>query len=111
MRSQDSNEYSFIIANKPDHFSHAKVMHNELNNVLVTSISTPGFELAVKVENLFWEGLEAAIKGYHDAAIVKACDIKITLLESTDQDLMNKYYFRDLGRGPAFGSSGYGQIR
>jgi tetratricopeptide (TPR) repeat protein len=78
---------------KPDHFSQAKIVRNQINNVLVNTINDPDFTMEVKVDNLFWEGLEAAIKGYYDAAIVKACDIKIMLRESNTLDNLSKYHF------------------
>lgn len=79
--------------NKPNHFSNAMTIRNELNNILASSIDNKSFKEQVKIENLFWEGLEAAIKGYHDVAIVKACDMKILHTESNDEDLLYKYHF------------------
>jgi tetratricopeptide (TPR) repeat protein len=79
--------------NKPDHFSQAKMLHNELNDILATNIDNPVFSHEVKVENLLWEGLEASVKGYFDAAIVKACDIKILYSENKDENILYKYHF------------------
>jgi tetratricopeptide (TPR) repeat protein len=79
--------------NKPDHFKLAREIHNETGLEMAEFIESPNIINNIKAENILWEGLEATLSGYYEAAIVKACEIKMLVREDDDPRILADYQF------------------
>ena len=79
--------------NKPEHFSKAKLIRNELNTQISAVANTPGVKRDAKAENIFWDGLEAALACDYETALAKAEENKEILSESKDPNKLYNYEF------------------